>query len=392
MAKKFIGVGTLRISDKQKKYVNEVLDSNRLSYGPFTRKFENKFASLHGCKFGIMSNSGTSALHIALAALKEIYDWKDNDEIIVPAVTFVATSNIVLHNNMKPVFVDVESDFYGIDPKLIEEKITNKTKAIIPVHLFGLPCDMDPIKKIADKYGLKIIEDSAETMFAGYKGKMTGSIGDIGCFSTYVAHLIITGVGGLNITNNKDYAIKLRSLANHGRDSIYISIDDAKDKREEEMKEIISRRFKFVSLGHSFRVTEMEAALGLAQLDTWKDMIKNRRDHASYLIEGLSKFDDKIQLPKIRNECEHSFMMFPLVLRDSNKEKLVNHLEKEGIETRDMLPLINQPIYKKMFDINVKDYPIADWINNNGFYIGCHQDLKKEDLDYVISFFEKYFE
>jgi perosamine synthetase len=391
MGQRFIGVGTLNISSIQKKYVNQVLDSNRLSYGPFTKNLEREFSSLHGCKFGIMSNSGTSALHIALAALKEIHNWEDGDEVLVPSVTFVATANIVLHNNMNPVIVDVEKDYYGIDPKLISEKITKKTRAIIPVHLFGLPCDMGPIQKIANDNGLKIIEDSAETMFASYDGKRVGSLGDIGCFSTYVAHLIVSGVGGLNTTNNLEYATKLRSLMNHGRDSIYFNIDDSKNKNQEEMKEIISRRFKFVSLGHSFRVTEMEAALGLGQLENWKSMIDKRRKNAHYLIGGLKHLDNKIQLPTVRPKSEHSFMMFPIVLRTEKKENIVNYLEENGIETRDMLPLTNQPIYKKKLRLREGDYPIAKWINQSGFYIGCHQDINKEELDYIISTISDYF-
>lgn len=391
MAKKFIGVGTLSISKKAKLYVNKTLDRNRLSYGPFAKKFEKMFSSLHQCKFGMLSNSGTSALHIAVAALKAIHKWKDCDEVIVPAVTFIATSNVVIHNNLKPVFVDVEKDFYEIDPRLIEEKVTEKTKAIIPVHLFGLPCDMDNIKKIAVKYDLKIIEDSCETMFASYKNKRVGSLGDIGCFSTYIAHLITTGVGGINTTNNADYAVMLRSLMNHGRDSIYISIDDSKGKSKKELREVIARRFKFINLGHSFRVTEMEAALGLAQLETWQTMIRKRRENAKYLINGLRKFDDKLQLPEIRKNCEHSFMMFPIVLKKEKKQRIVNYLERRGIETREMLPLINQPIYQRLFRINIDDYPVADWINNNGFYIGCHQDVSQGDMDYIIKAFNDFF-
>jgi len=391
MVKRFIGVGTFNTSKKARLYVNQVLNTNRLSYGPFMKRFEKKFSSLHNCKFGIMSNSGTSALHIAVAALKKLHKWNDNNEIIVPSVTFVATSNVVIHNNMKPVFVDVESEHYNIDINLIEEKITDKTRAIIPVHLFGLPCDMDPITKLAAKYGLKIIEDSCETMFASYKGRRVGSLGDIGCFSTYIAHLISTGVGGINTTNNPEYAVMLRSLMNHGRDSIYISIDDAKGKSKKEMKEIIEGRFRFINLGHSFRATEMEAALGLAQLENWRTMIRKRRENAAYLIEGLSEFEDKIQLPKIGENCEHSFMMFPIVMRKEKKERIVNYLESKGIETRDMLPLINQPIYQEMFRIDVNDYPVANWINNNGFFIGCHQDLNRSDLDYVINILMKWF-
>ncbi|MEK6960373.1 MAG: DegT/DnrJ/EryC1/StrS family aminotransferase [Nanoarchaeota archaeon] len=379
-----IGVGTPFISPKAVEYVNEVLKTKRLSYGPFMQRFESDFARLHGCRFGIMSNSGTSALHIALAALKEIHGWKDDDEVIVPACTFIATSNIVLHNNMKVRFVDVEPDYYEIDPQKIEQAITSKTRAIIPVHLFGQPCDMDPIKAIAKRHDIKIIEDSCETMFAKYKGVSVGALGDVGCFSTYVAHLITTGVGGLNTTSDPEYAVKIRSIMNHGRDSIYMSIDDDDNKSADEMKMIIDRRFKFTSLGHSFRATEMEAALGVAQTDDWKALIMPRRDNAKYLIEGLRDVDSLVQLPAIRPHTEHSFMMFPLVLKNEKKERVVNFLESKGVETRDMLPLTNQPVYKKLLNLKEDDFPVAKWINENGFYVGCHQDITRPQLDYMI--------
>jgi perosamine synthetase len=388
---RYVAVGTLTISENAKKYVNEALDANRLSYGPFLKKFERDFGNTHDSKYCVSSNSGTSSLQVALQALKEIHGWQDGDEVIVPAVTFVATSNIVMHCRMTPVFVDVESDYYELDPKLLEAKITPRTRAIIPVHLFGHPCDMDPIVEIAKKYDLKIIEDSCETMFARYKGRSVGNLGDIGCFSTYVAHLVITGVGGLSTTNNPDYAVAMRSLVNHGRDSIYITdADNSTDA--DEMKEIIARRFRFVSIGHSFRVTELEGALGVAELEVWPDMIAKRKANAQYLLNGLKKYEDRMQLPKARPGADHVFMMFPLVLYNETKVDLVNYLESQGVETRDMLPLINQPIYRKMFGIKDGDYPVADWINNNGFYIASHQNLTQDDLDYMIKVIGDYFE
>ncbi len=386
-----IGVGTVTLTENSKKYVLEVLESKRLSYGPFLQKMEQEFSRIHDCKYAVVSNSGTSSLQVALQALKEIHKWNDGDEVLVPAVTFIATSNIVLHNKMIPVFVDVEHDYYGIDPKKIEEKITPRTRAIIPVHLFGMPCAMDEILSIAKKHNLKIIEDSCETMYARYKGKIVGSFGDIGCFSTYVAHLVITGVGGLSTTNNPDYQTKIRSLINHGRDAIYISIDDAKGKEGEELKEIIDARFRFVSVGHSFRVTEMEGALGVAQLEILPEIIQKRRKNGAYLLEHLKQFNAHIQLHKIRPHAEHSFMMFPIVMKHESKHAFVEFLEQHGIETREMLPLTNQPIYQTLFNLREEDYPVAQWINNSGFYIGCHQELTQEDLDYIVEIFTAYF-
>lgn len=384
-----IGVGTAYISDKAMMYVNDVLRTKRLSYGPYMMKFENLFAKEHHCRFGIMSNSGTSALHIALTALKEIHGWQDGDEVIVPAVTFIATSNIVLHNGMKVKFVDVDPDYYELDPLKLEQAITPRTRAIIPVHLFGQPADMDPIMRIAKAHNLKVIEDSCETMFAKYKGKSVGALGDIGCFSTYIAHLITTGVGGLNTTNNSEYAVKMRSIMNHGRDNIYISIDDDDNKSSDEMKMIIQRRFSFTTLGHSFRCTEMEGALGLAQVEDWKPLIMRRRENAAYLTERLKHLDSHIQLPLVRPHTEHSFMMYPIVLKKEKKARLVNFLEENGVETRDMLPLTNQPVYKRILGVKEEDYPIAKWINENGFYVGCHQDLGPEELDHIAKTIEQ---
>ena len=161
-----IGVGSVNLSNRAKRYVNEVLESNRLTYGQFSRKFEEGFAAAHSCKFGMLVNSGTSALQIAVAALKEKHNWSDGDEVIVPALTFVASSNVITQNNLKSVFVDVDNQYYNIDPGKIEEAITEKTRAIMVVHLFGQPADMKSIMEIAKKHGLCVIEDSCETNFA----------------------------------------------------------------------------------------------------------------------------------------------------------------------------------------------------------------------------------
>jgi len=389
-----IGVGGTFIGASARRYVNDVLTSNRLSYGKYTQRLEEKFARLHNRKFAIFCNSGTSALQVAVHALKEYYGWKSGDEVLVPAVTFIATSNVILQNNLKPVFVDVDKDYYEIDPKKIEEKITPKTRAIMPVHLFGQPCDMDPILRIAKKHNLKVIEDSCETMFVKYKGEPTGSWGDIACFSTYVAHLLVTGVGGFALTNDSDLAVLLKSLFNHGRDSIYLSIDDDKTTDPRKLFKIANRRFNFIHIGYSYRATEMEAAIGLSGLTDKDKMLKKRRQNAAYLTAGLKKFKD-LQLPQIRPQTEHAFMMYPLVIKKDSKikrDRLIYFLEKENIETRYLMPLLSQPIYKKLFGNIEENYPVAKWIDKNGFYIGCHQELKRSDLDYVIYTFEKFFQ
>jgi len=386
-----IGVGGFRLGANAEKYVAEVLATRRLSYGPFVQKFEQGMAKAHGVRFAIMSNSGTSALHVALQAMKERAGWGDGDEVIVPAVTFVATANIVIHNRMRPIFVDIEPDYYGLDPQKIEKAITPRTRAIIPVHLFGQPADMNPIMEIARRRGLRILEDSCETMFAKYNGRSVGSFGDAAAFSTYAAHIITTGVGGLTLTHDPELAIKIRSLVNHGRDSIYISIDDQRDATEEQLKMVIARRFSFVDIGHSFRTTELEGAIGLAQFEEAESIIMARRAIAARLSEGLSSLQDRIRLPRIRPGSDHSFMMYPIVLRNGSKAEVTHALEKAGIETRDMLPLVNQPIYRALFGTREEDYPVAREINQMGFYIGSHPDMTESDVEFIVDSFQRIF-
>jgi len=378
-----VTLGTFRATPLARAYVEQVLDSGRLSYGPFSRRFEERFADIHDSRFAVLSNSGTSALHVALQALRELHDWQDGDEVLVPAVTFVATVNIVLHCGLRPVLVDVEPDFYGIDPDAIAAAITPRTRAMLPVHLFGQPCDMTRIMAIARRHDLKVVEDSAETMFARHAGQMCGSFGDAAGFSTYVAHLLVTGVGGLSTTSDPELAATMRSLCNHGRDGIYINIDDDKGHDRATTETIIERRFRFERVGHSFRVTELEAALGMAALEDWEPMIAVRRSYGDHLTQRLAEVGDRLQTPARRPDTEHSFMMFPLVLREESKRELVNHLEANGIETRDMLPILPQPVYADgtLVDVTRSRFPVADWIDRNGFYVGCHQDLMPSQID-----------
>jgi dTDP-4-amino-4,6-dideoxygalactose transaminase len=386
-----IGVGGLVISQREKELVNQVLDSNQLTYSNFTRTFERMFAELHDVSYSLFVNSGTSALHIALQALKIQNGWVEGDEILVPAVTFVATSNIVIHNNLKPVFVDVDPRTYNLDAGLIEEKINERTKAIIPVHLLGLPADMPTISAIAKKYNLKIIEDSAECMFASINNQKVGSFGDIGCFSTYVAHYIVTGVGGLATTNSPELAVKMRSLMNHGRNNIYLSSSDDNGFSGEKLHEIVEKRFRFEEFGHSFRATELEAALGIGQLENYQEILSRRKKNATQLIAGLSDLTDFLQLPFIPDGFEHTFMLFGIVAKGDFKRNLVNFLEDRNIETRDLLPLINQPIYIKRFGDLTQQYPVAHQLNNNAFYIGCHPFMSQNEIDFVIESFHDFF-
>lgn len=378
-----LGTGDWQSTNLMKQYINDVLDTGRLSYGPYSQRFEKDFSKLHDNRYGVLSNSGTSSLLVALQSLKEIHNWQDGDEVIVPALTFVATINIVLQCGLKPVLVDIEPDYYGIDIDKIYLAITKKTKAIIPVHLFGQPCNITNIQYYnRDSWGLKIIEDSCETVLATQSNKPVGSYSDIACFSFYNAHLLTTGIGGMSITNNSEYALKMRSLVNHGLEYKQLS------KSGEYNPMLLSRSFKFNSVGHSFRITELEAAIGVAQLETIKDDIKKRQDNAAYMTWRLKEYKDEMQLPAIRPHCTHSFMMYPIVMLNEKKNKIMAYLSKNGIGVRDMMPLTNQPVY----NFNEDDYPVAKWVNEQGFYIGCHQYMSTGDLDYMVLKIKEWFE
>lgn len=375
-----VTLGTFKTTGRIRRFVEEVLDSERLSYGPMSRQFEERFAQLHGCKWGVASNSGTSSLLVALLAMKEFMGWKDGDEVIVPALTFVATVNAVLQAGLKPVLVDVSPLDFNISPAEVEKKIKMRTRCILPVHLFGLPADMQQLRQIAIDYQLGMIEDSCEAVCAKIDKKPVGSWSDIGCFSTYTAHHLVTGVGGMATTNNIDLMKLMRSLVNHGLDLDELPNGEAYDPS------FLARKFRFTRIGHSFRVTELESAIGLAQLDDLPINVAKRRDNAEYLLRRMHKIGG-VFLQTVPFHVEHSWMVFPILLTaERSKWGAMQHLQQHGIECREMVPLTNQPCYR----FNPKDYRIADWINQSGFYVGCHQDLTTAQLDYVADVLEDY--
>ena len=391
------GVGFASVTELEKKYVLDALDNGRLSQGKYVSKFEKEFAKAHGLNYGVMCNSGTSALHISLEVLKETEGWDDKTEILVPAVTFIATSNACIHAGLKVVFVDVEPDTYNINPHEIEKHITKNTKCIIPVHTFGMPCNMTRIMEIARKYNLRVIEDCSESHFAKINGKTAGSFGDIAAFSTYVAHTITTGIGGIVCTDNPLYMEILRSLVAHGRACTCerCIASDGKHVCTKRMQTDIDSRFMFVRIGYSYRVGEIEGALGLAQLERKNEIMDKRHSNAEYLISNLEKYEDFIQQPRHPGNIEHTYMMFPVVVKEklkAGRNEIVLFLENNNIETRPMLPLLNQPVYKNLFGSIEKDYPVAEYIDNNGFYIGCHHGMDKEELDYIIDKISEFIE
>lgn len=392
--KKFkIGVGAVSIDPQSKKYINKILTTGQITYGDFSKRLEEEFAEIHQRKFAIFTNSGTSALQVGFDALKIKKGWKEGFEVIVPALTFVASINTILQNRLKPVFADIEPDYFAIDPQKIEKALSKKTVCIEPVHLFGQPADMGPVMEIAKRNKLSVLEDSCETMFAKYHGKAVGSFGDIAAFSTYAAHLLTTGVGGFAVTDDNNLAILIKSLFNHGRDGIYLHTGDDDGVTDKKLKMIVQRRFNFINIGYSYRATEFEAAMGVAQLKLWPQMIKTRQEAAAYLTKYLSRYRDFLRLPKIRKETEHVFMVYPIVVTEKRIKPidLMLFLERHGIETRFLLPTLTQPIYRRLFGDIAKKYPVAMEVSERGFYIGCHHEMTKQDLDHILTVFEDFF-
>ena len=368
-------------SARAEEMVLDVLRSGAISYGRYSKRFEDALSALHGCSHGVLSNSGTSSLQVALAALKEAHNWKGGDEVLVPATTFVATANVVLMNGLKPVFVDIEDQTYGMDPDLIEKAITPRTRAIIAVHLFGIPCQIERIAAIAKKRGLRLIEDSCETACASVNGKSVGSFGDVGCFSFYACHQVNAGIGGMGITNDNHLAVLMRSLVNHGRDPSFINGMVSKAAPD--------KKFLFERLGFSYRVTEMEAALGLEQTERLPYTTAKRTYAGIRLYHALQReFGDMLHIPPMTGS---SYMMFPVVLSESaivGKLWAMQEFEDSGVETREMLPLLSQPFYQKMGH-NIADFPVSKRVKDRGFYFGIYPEMDAKDIHYIVETFRK---
>ena len=340
------------ISSLEKTMVNLAIDRNAISsIGGFVEEFEELFAKKIGTKYCIAVNSGGSALFLALWVL----GIKKGDEVIVPDFTMIATANAVIQCGARPVFVDAKYDTGNIDPYLIEEKITKRTKAIIPVHIYGHPCPMREIMEIADRYGLYVIEDAAEAHGAEYNGGKVGSIGDLGCFSFYANKIITTGEGGAITTNNKRWADELRKLR-----AYYFS--------EQE-------HFKHDKLGYNFRMSSLEAALGIGQLQRWDELIGKHIAHARFYTKYLKGI---VKTPIQKEGCKNVYWMY--FIKTLYRDKLMKYLANKGIETRTAFI----PMHQQKFLKNKGLYPIADKLSKNGLYLPSASDLTQEEQIEVI--------
>jgi len=392
-----IPFGTISITEESRNLINAVLDSGRVTAGKYVREFEEQFAKLTGTKEAVALSSGTDANALALAVL---YDFgaKRGDEIIVPALSFVATGNSVLQAGFKPVFVDIERETLNIDPKQIEKAITKKTRAIMPVHLMGKPAKMDEIDKIAKKHNLFVIEDAAEAHGAVYKGRNIGAIGDMAAYSLYLAHIITTIEGGIVTTNREDFAETLRSLRSHGRAcKCKICVVNTRSgycqKRFKHGRDI---RFVFERIGYSCKMNELEAAVGIGSLKMHEKIIARRRYNLLTLIKKNNKFNEYIAT--IREEATEKIgpHAFPMIVKEGapfTRDRLTNYLDKNGIDTRDLFASMpTQCAGFSFLGYKLGDFPNAEYVGNNGLHIGVHQDLGDEHINYFIDTVEKFLE
>ena len=384
-----IPFGTISITQDSKDLVGRILDSGRVSSGKYVREFEEQFAELTGTKEAVALSSGTDADALALAVLYD-YGAQRGDEIIVPALSFVATGNAVLQAGFKPVFVDVERKTLNIDPQQIEERITQKTRAIMPVHLMGKPARMDEINKIAKKHNLFVIEDAAEAHGAVYKGKNIGTIGDMAAYSLYLAHIITTIEGGIVTTDREDFAEILRSLRCHGRAcKCKICVVNTRSgycrKRFEHGRDI---RFVFERIGYSCKMNEVEAAIGLGSLKMYEQIIDKRRHNLLTMIEKLREFDEYISTIHEQDGEKIGPHALPMIVNEGapfSRDQFTDYLDKNGIDTRDLFA--SMPTQCPGFSFlgcKPGDFPNAEYIGDNGLHIGVHQDLTDQHIEYFI--------
>jgi len=363
-AKYRVPFGTVSITDDARELIQEALESKWVTRGKCVQEFEEGFAQLFGVKEAVAMSSGTDADALSCAVL---YDFgaKRGDEIIVPALSFVATGNAVFQAGFNPVFVDVKRGTLNIDPDKIEEVITSKTRAIMPVHLMGKPAAMDEICAIAKKHDLHVIEDAAEAHGAQYKGKKIGSIGDMAAFSLYAAHIITTIEGGIVITDDSHMAEALRSLRNHG----------------------IVGKFEFQRIGFSAKMNEIEAAVGLGNIKIFDQILEKRRRNLLYLIDKFKQFKD--YFITVREEVHEKIgpHAFSIILRESvgfTKDEFVNYIENAGVDSRNLFYSIPTQCPNYAFlGKKLGQFPEAEYCSDHGTHIGIHQDIELEDLDYV---------
>ncbi len=342
------------IGKEERNAMLEVMASGQLAQGPKVREFEENFARLCGVELAVATSSGTTALHIAMLA----HGIGPSDEVITSPFSFIASADCALYVGAHPVFVDIEPAFFTIDPAKLEERITEHTKAIIPVHLYGQSCDMDAIVEIAQKHHLAIIEDACQAHGATYKGRPIGSFGTA-CFSFYATKNMTTIEGGMLVTNDAQIAERARLIRNHGSSQIY----------------------QHVMLGYNMLMTDLDAAIGLVQLEKLKNWNSIRRANAAYLSERLSKIKGVVT-PKIRDHAEHVFHQYTIRIPDRDNSAQRLRQKGVGVGVYYPTPIPKQPLYQ---DLGYRDVlPVAEAASREVLSLPVHPALTQDDLEQIV--------
>ncbi|EKD78353.1 MAG: hypothetical protein ACD_41C00364G0005 [uncultured bacterium] len=358
-----VPVNSPLVSAEAKRNVAEAMDTGWISSaGKFVEEFEQGFAHYLGMKHGIAVSNGTAALHVALLAV----DIGPDDEVIVPAFTMMSTILAVLYTGAKPVFVDCELETYNIDVSKIAEKITAKTKAIMPVHIYGHACEMDEILALAKKHNLHVIEDAAEAHGGEYKGKKCGTMSELSCFSFYVNKIVTTGEGGMVLTNDDTLAHKCRKLKD-----LYHS--DAK-------------RFIHEQVGYNYRLTNVQAAIGCGEIKHIEEYIAKKQWMADFYGEHLADVPG-LRLPITKSYVKNVYWMYGVLVDPAkfgmDKDALRSRLKELGVDTRDFFYSPNvQPVLLERFG-QMGDFPNTDYIAANGLYLPSGLALTEEQASYV---------
>ncbi len=356
--------------------VVEAIKSGWLTMGPKTVEFEQRFSEYVGAKHAVSVNSATAALHLALKAI----GLQEGDEVIVPTNTFVATAEVVTYFNAKPVLCDIEEDTHNIDVSKIEELITPKTKAIIPVHFAGQPCDMDEIYEIADQklktknQKLHIIEDAAHAIPSSYKGVKIGALPktDITCFSFYATKTLSTGEGGMATTANADFAKTIKINRLHGISR------DAWDRYTAKG----SWYYEVVDNGNKYNTTDINAALGLVQLKK-QDMLRQKREAIAKRYIEAFKDNPNITLPVIKKDRTTSWHLF--VVKVPNRDEVIEELKSRGVGCSvHFIPVHKHPYYKEKFGFKDSDYPVANKVFKQSLSLPIYPDMSEEEVSYVM--------
>jgi len=351
----------------ESKYLNQCIDSTWISsQGEFINKFETILADYHNVRFAIATSNCTTALHLSLKAL----GIGEGDQVICPNLTFIAPANMIVLSGAELVLVDIDSETLTIDPRLIENKINDKTKAIIVVHQFGHSAHMDEIMDLAEKYNLKVIEDNAESLGANYKNKLLGTFGDLSTFSFFGNKIITTGEGGAVLTDNEELNFRCRELRDHGMDQ--------------------QKKYHHVGLGFNYRMTNMQAAIGLAQMEELDKILKIRQEQMKYYSNSLSEING-LKVRSFADWCDPVHWLMTITLDKAyDRDSLLYYMRKKEIDCRQMINPVSEAIHFKE-SFKTSDFPISKRISKQSLHLPSSTGLNQEKLKLIIDTLRKYF-